>query len=1055
MVNHSCLFRHSVFTACVLLSACSSQSTGSREETSTSLQRLSAAGSESSLPDPALRDRIIYYVIPDRFSNGDPANDHGDYVAAPDVDANTPGEVLKHGMSRTARDFYHGGDLVGLTRRLDYVEKLGGSALWTTPVARNRAVAPDGSGAGYHGYWPLGMDQVDPHLGTPEEMKAYVAAAHARGMKVILDVVANHTADVISYAECSDCGYRSTPYTPLVAPEWSAAKSPAWLNDATNYNNRGNMNDGSFESITRGDFGGLDDLATHTPAVIDGSIAVFQDWIEEYGVDGFRLDAAKHVDDAFWRAFWPAMKAHAESLGKPDFHAYAEVFDSNPENVSRFTRELGLPAAQDFAFMAAARSVFSQGAPTDALRWMFEGDDHYIDPDSTAYYLTTMLSSHDSGRIGAFLVLDNPGASDAELLARDRLAHAFLLSARGIPAVYYGDEQGFTGITAQGDTDFGAARQDMFPSAVAEYQASSSALDRTYNKQIGKDSTPAADNFDPKHPLYQAIRDFARLRRAFPEFRRGAQLHRFSSAEQGGGIYAFSRIMQPNNKEILVALNTSEQPRSATIRTLHPNTKFVQPGAGADASKLRSDADGAVSVTLAPLELRIWMAGTALPVRSAAPSVSITSPSQDFAFGGFWIDAALAEDAFAEVSFFVQEPGSSEFRYLGVDDNAPYRVRYDASDLPLRAELAIKAVVRDHSGNSAESSIKTLTIENRLKDVTLVYQNGNQRSEFFSIRPSGQVGFPAPVAASGNTLPWPSDVDEMTFFYDTPNAGGQTFEFDQPIAVGLAEHVLPHARLAEDGLSTTLYVNNAGQIGPSPHDVASPPAVLESDGASTSPLPAPVYLRGEMNGWGAGTRLDYVGEDTFAGSVGFLSASHAYQFKFASEDWSSVNLGGNFNLPSGLWSGAGNLSSAVPEGQTGTYQIFFFSYPIPGDSWNRLSFYRFQKAAEAADSVVTFTVNAVPAFSGSQVVYVAGDDPALGGWGPGTSNALTPVSGDGGSYTGTYSGEIALERGQNVNFKFIVMHDGVTDWESGWSNRWFSVPQASTSSYTGTWNVIE
>ncbi|HVJ18632.1 MAG TPA: alpha-amylase family glycosyl hydrolase, partial [Polyangiaceae bacterium] len=598
------------------------------------------------LPAPAIRDRIIYYVMPDRFENGDPRNDYGGH--APDAG------IEQHGLDKTAASFYHGGDLAGLTSRLDYIKKLGMTAIWSTPVARNRALAPDGSGAGYHGYWPLGFDEVDPHLGTSEEMKRFVAAAHEKGMKVVLDVVANHSADVISYAECANaCQFRATPaYTPVIGSAWSSAKSPAWLNDAEHYHNLGNMNDGVLESLLHGDFGGLDDLDSASPAVISGLGQVFKDWIARYDVDAFRLDAAKHVDDAFWQQWWPEVRSYAQGLGKSDFYAYAEALDGDPEVVSRFTRQLGIPATQDFGFMDAARRVFSQGAATDALRWLFENDDYYTDADSNAYYLTTMLSSHDSGRIGAFLVQDNPDASDGELLGRTRLAHAFLLAARGVPAVYYGDEQGFTGINARGYTNFETARQDMFPSQTPEYGVSSSSTDHTYNKQIGSDSTPAADNFQPKHPLFGAIAELARLRRSLPELRRGSQLHRYSSAEQGGGLYAFSRILRPNNRELLFVVNTSEQAKTATIRTLHETTRFVQKHPGSSSAKIKSNGDGDVTLTIPALDFQLWMAGEPLPARKAPPSVAIVGPARDFGFGRFWIEAALGESTFAEVKFY-------------------------------------------------------------------------------------------------------------------------------------------------------------------------------------------------------------------------------------------------------------------------------------------------------------------------------------------------------------------------------------------------------------------
>ncbi|RZM35881.1 MAG: alpha-amylase, partial [Sphingomonas sp.] len=151
----------------------------------------------------APEDEVIYFVLPDRFDNGDPANDRGGRT----------GDRLQTGYDPTSKGFYHGGDLKGLTNRLDYIQALGATAIWLAPIFKNKAVqgAAGHESAGYHGYWITDFTTVDPHFGTEAEFKTLVDAAHARGMKVYLDIIANHTADVIQYRECigTSCGYRS------------------------------------------------------------------------------------------------------------------------------------------------------------------------------------------------------------------------------------------------------------------------------------------------------------------------------------------------------------------------------------------------------------------------------------------------------------------------------------------------------------------------------------------------------------------------------------------------------------------------------------------------------------------------------------------------------------------------------------------------------------------------------------------------------------------------------------------------------------------------------
>ena len=132
---------------------------------------------------------VVYFVLPDRFANGDPANDTGGLSGGP----------LVTGFDPAHKGFYHGGDLKGLTARLDYIQHLGASAIWVAPIFKNKPVqgAKGQESAGYHGYWITDFLHVDPHFGTDADFAALVKAAHARGMKVYMDIVVNHTADVI------------------------------------------------------------------------------------------------------------------------------------------------------------------------------------------------------------------------------------------------------------------------------------------------------------------------------------------------------------------------------------------------------------------------------------------------------------------------------------------------------------------------------------------------------------------------------------------------------------------------------------------------------------------------------------------------------------------------------------------------------------------------------------------------------------------------------------------------------------------------------------------
>ncbi len=565
-----------------------------------------AAGHRERLPE----DEIIYFLLPDRFENGDPSNDRG----------GRSGGRLETGFDPTHKGFYLGGDLAGLTKRLDYLQGLGVTAIWLGPIYANKPVQgpPGAESAGYHGYWILDFTRPDPHFGTEAEFAAFVKAAHARGLKVYLDIITNHSADVIRYRECSfaACTYRSRAdypygrrggpggeainpgflgdqvmtaesfarltdmrfaYEPFVPPGEERAKVPDWLNDIRFYHNRGET---SFrgEDSRFGDFAGLDDLFTEHPRVVEGMIEIFGGWIDRHGVDGFRIDTARHVNPEFWQAFVPAMLARARARGIPNFHIFGEVYDPDPGMLARFTHVDRFPAVLDFGFQAAVADVVARGAPTDRLDALFAKDVLYAGGEAAALRLPTFLGNHDMGRIGHMIDAANPQASEAERLGRARLAHALLLLLRGVPTLYSGDEQGFAG--DGGDQD---ARQPLFASQVASY-----ADDRL----IGTKATVAEANFDTGHPLYRHIAGLAALRQREVALRRGSQA--ILASGPAPGLFAVER--RHGADRLLLAFNTSDRPIAARA-AVDPAIARLEP---LDGPCPAPDAPGSWRVALPP-----------------------------------------------------------------------------------------------------------------------------------------------------------------------------------------------------------------------------------------------------------------------------------------------------------------------------------------------------------------------------------------------------------------------------------------------------------------------
>ncbi|MFX1821600.1 alpha-amylase family glycosyl hydrolase [Pseudarthrobacter sp. CC4] len=660
-------------------------------------------------------DENFYFVMADRFSNGSTANDQGGLGSDPMVS----------GFDPTNKGFYNGGDLAGLLDKIDYIQGLGTTSIWLTPSFKNKAVQTEDGSAGYHGYWITDFTQIDPHLGTNAELKALIDEAHSRGMKVYFDIITNHTADVISYKDGARQGYvskdevpyktadgvafddrdyagsdsfpkldpmKSFPYIPELTAEEQNLKVPAWLNDPTLYHNRG---DTTFagEDAYYGDFFGLDDLFTEHPRVVSGMKDIYKTWIGDFGVDGFRIDTMKHVNNEFWQEFGPDVLNYAKAQGKDEFFMFGEVFDTTKSFTSQFTTRNQMQAVLDFPFQEAARSFASKGQDTRTLETFFAGDDWYTDADSNVYQLPTFLGNHDMGRIGSFIAADNPGATDDEKVARDRLAHELMYFSRGNPVIYYGDEQGFTG--PGGDQD---ARQTLFPSKVEAY------LD---DDLLGTEATHAEDNFNPGHPLYGKISELAALTKEHPALRDGAHQHRYAS--DGPGIYAFSRTDAADQREYVVALNNSEQAQTAEVPAYIAKRTYTRIyGEGADEAK--TSADGKLAVTVPPLSAVVYQSSGRIPHSKEAPAVVLQEPAPAQGDNGrLKVTADVGGSSFYEVTFEAKAAGG-DWTPIGTDDTAPYQVFHDVAAFDAGTAMEYRATVLDNGGHTATSQSRTANV---------------------------------------------------------------------------------------------------------------------------------------------------------------------------------------------------------------------------------------------------------------------------------------------------------------------------------------------------------
>ncbi|WP_251050043.1 pullulanase-type alpha-1,6-glucosidase [Streptomyces sp. ISL-86] len=653
--------------------------------------------------EPARHDLTreqFYFVLPDRFANGDPRNDRGGLT----------GTRLETGLDPTDKGFYQGGDLKGLTDRLDYIKGLGTTAIWMAPIFKNQPVQGKGDdvSAGYHGYWITDFTQVDPHFGTNADLERLIDKAHKKGMKVFFDVITNHTADVVDYKEKSyeylskgafpyltkdgvpfdDADYansadgkrkfpktdaESFPRTPFVPDAKKNLKAPAWLNDPALYHNRG---DSTFagESSGQGDFFGLDDLWTERPEVVGGMEKIYEKWVRDFDIDGFRIDTVKHVNTEFWTQWATALDRYAAQRGRKDFFMFGEVYSADTAVTSPYVTRGRLDATLDFPFQDAVRAYASQGAAAGRLASVLGDDYRYTTDKANAYEQVTFLGNHDMGRFGTFLKQDRPGAGEQELLDRYRLANELMFFSRGNPVIYSGDEQGFTG--AGGDKD---ARQPLFASQVADY------LD---DDQLGTVRTHASDAYDPGHPLYKQISALSKLTKDHPALRDGIQSERFSD----GSVYAFARTDSKTRTEYLVAANNAAESRTVEIdapagaqyRTLYGGTALI-----------RASAAGKLTVVVPALGSVVLQATAPLAAPTAKPALTLKAPAPG-ATGTVELSADVSGGGPGALNrvVFAAQAGTGAWQVLGSADHAPYKVTQHIT-APAGTPLRYKAVVVD------------------------------------------------------------------------------------------------------------------------------------------------------------------------------------------------------------------------------------------------------------------------------------------------------------------------------------------------------------------------
>jgi alpha-amylase len=329
------------------------------------------------------QDEVVYFALLDRFQDGDKRNNFN--------------------VDRSKATAYHGGDLQGLIDKLDYLQDLGITSVWISPPLDNDDDQLATTGMwGYHGYWIKDFDKVDEHMGTTEKLKELVQKAHAKGMKVLFDAVANHAGYSFPV---SDPRYKGWFHQHGEIKNWD---DPWWSENGSMF--------------------GLPDFAQENAVVSKFLVDTYLGWADRIGFDGFRLDAVKHVPQSFWRHF----NDTSHQRKGAGFLTLGEVLHGDPHVVAAYQRQARFDSLFDFPLYYALKEVFAEGGSMRRLGQAFAADGAY----ENAAMLSPFLDNHDVPRFLHY------AGNDRNKL---KLALACVLTIRGIPMLYYGTETALPG----------------------------------------------------------------------------------------------------------------------------------------------------------------------------------------------------------------------------------------------------------------------------------------------------------------------------------------------------------------------------------------------------------------------------------------------------------------------------------------------------------------------------------------------------------------------------------------------------------------------------------
>jgi glycosidase len=500
--------------------------------------------------DEPFASEAVYFVLTDRFVDGDPSNNH----------------LRQGGVNRTfdrpimgangvpANIGYLGGDFRGILEQAGYIREMGFTAVWITPIVDNPDEAftggfrvgegffADRGKTGYHGYWGVNFYRVDEHLESEGLAFAdFTRRMRESGLRIVLDIVCNHGSpsftmpeDQPGFGEIYDAAGRLRADHQNLPPGKLDPGNPLhrWFHREPDLAELSNFDDTN-------------------PEVMDYLVGAYLQWIEQ-GASAFRLDTIRHLPHAFWREFAARIRAR-----HPGFFMFGEHFDYDARKIAGHTRsENGGVSVLDFPLKEAMAEVFGKAGGDFArlLPALHLDDGVYRNP----YDLATFYDNHDMPRLDAVPA----GFIDA---------HNWLFTARGIPVVYYGSEIAFMAGTKEHEGN------------------------RNY---FGPDNVARARS----HPIRAALARVANLRRETPALQRGLQVN----LEFRDDLAVFLRVLEEGEvaQTALVALNKGDAAARVTVE------RFLGSGAWRDAwsgQKIEPASGGGLSLEVPPHGLRVLL----------------------------------------------------------------------------------------------------------------------------------------------------------------------------------------------------------------------------------------------------------------------------------------------------------------------------------------------------------------------------------------------------------------------------------------------------------------